>query len=187
MKIKSLLIVSALAAAFVAPEYAMAKPKPKPEKPDLSKNKEAAKEGKERPEIDREKIKDRLKAAFDKRKKNHKDAKRKDQKVLQKGRAFGKLVRDDEKVKELRDSFNAAAKEHHSQVKDLHKQLKDASDEDKEGLREQMKNLRKDWFENMKGNREEVRERIKDIREEFKNKRDEVIDANKEEGAEAGE
>ena len=41
--------------------------------------------------------------------------------------------------------------------------------------------------DSMKGNREEVRERIKDIREEFKNKRDEVIDANKEEGAEAGE
>ena len=109
MKIKSLLIIGAIAAAFVTPDYAMAKPKPT--KPDLSDKKEDAKEGKERPKIDREKIKERLKAAFDKRKKNHKDAKRKGQKVLQKGRAFGKLVRDDEKVKELRDSFNAAAKE----------------------------------------------------------------------------
>ena len=82
MKIKSLLIIGAIAAAFVTPDYAMAKPKPT--KPDLSDKKEDAKEGKERPKIDREKIKERLKAAFDKRKKNHKDAKRKGQKILQK-------------------------------------------------------------------------------------------------------
>ena len=82
------------------------------------------------------------------------------------GKAFGKLVRDDEKVKELREAFAAAAKNHHSKVKDLHKQFKDASDDDKAGLRDQLKNLRKDWFEGMKGNREEVRTRIKEIRDE---------------------
>ena len=120
----------------------------------------------------------RLKAAFEKRKKHHKDSKKKGHKLHHKGKAFGKLVRDDEKVKELRESFAAAAKEHHSKVRDLHKQLKDASDEDKDGLRDQLKNLRKDWFEGMKGNREEVRTRIKEIRDEFKNKRDEVIDGN---------
>ena len=128
------------------------------------------------------KIKERLKAAFDKRKKKRGDAKKQGHKVKGKGwqgwGAFGKLVRDDEKIKELRESFKAAAKEQHEKVKDLHKQLKDASDEDKDGLRDQLKGLRADWVEGMKGNREEVRARLKEIREEFKNKRDEVIDAN---------
>ena len=67
MKIKSLLFIGAIATAFLAPDYATAKPKPKPQKPDLSDNKEDAKEGKEKPKIDREKIKERLKAAFEKR------------------------------------------------------------------------------------------------------------------------
>ena len=61
-------------------------------------------------EKNREKIKERLKAAFEKRKKHHKDSKKKGHKIHHKGRAFGKLVRDDEKVKELRDAFAAAAK-----------------------------------------------------------------------------
>ncbi|MGB1744251.1 MAG: hypothetical protein ACPHL9_05175 [Limisphaerales bacterium] len=192
MKLKSLLIAGAVAAAFMAPEYATARPKPHKPKPDLTDKKDGAKEnakegGKERPKVDREKIKERLKAAFEKRKNHHKDAKSKGHKIKHQGRAFGKLVRDDDKIKELREAFEAAAKEHHEKVKGLHKQLKDASDEDKEGLREQLKNLRKDWFEGMKGNREEVRERIKEIREEFKNKRDDVIDANEEDGDKPGE
>ena len=191
MKLKSLLIAGAVAAAM-APEYATARPKPHKPKPDLTDKKDGAKEnakegGKERPKVDREKIKVRLKAAFEKRKKHQKYAKRKGHKIKHRGRAFGKLVRDDDKIKELREAFEAAAKEHHEKVKGLHKQLKDASDEDKEGLREQLKNLRKDWFEGMKGNREEVRERIKEIREEFKNKRDDVIDANEEDGDKPGE
>ena len=143
------------------------------------KDKEKPERPKPEKKIDREKIKERLKAAFEKRKKHHKDSKKKGHKLHHKGKAFGKLVRDDDKVKELRDSFAAAAKQHHSKVKVLHKQLKDASDEDKDWLRDQLKNLRKDWFEGMKGNREEVRTRIKEIRDEFKNKRDEVIDGNK--------
>ena len=191
MKLKSLLIAGAVAAAFMAPEYATARPKPHKQKSDLTDKKDGAKEnakegGKERPKVDREKIKERLKAAFEKRKKHHNDAKSKGHKIKHKGRAFGKLVRDDDKIKELREAFEAAM-EHHEKVKGLHKQLKDASDEDKEGLREQLKNLRKDWFEGMKGNREEVRERIKEIREEFKNKRDDVIDANEEDGDKPGE
>ena len=169
MKLKSLLIAGAVAAAM-APEYATARPKPHKPKPDLTDKKDGAKEnakegGKERPKVDREKIKVRLKAAFEKRKKHQKYAKRKGHKIKHRGRAFGKLVRDDDKIKELREAFVAAAKEHHEKVKGLHKQLKDASDEDKEGLREQLKNLRNDWFEGIKANREEVRECIKEIRE----------------------
>ena len=113
MKLKSLLIASAVAAAFMAPEYAMAKSKSRPPKPDLSDIKYDAKDvvkegGKERPKIDREKIKERLKAAFEKRKKHRKDANRKGNKIKHQGRAFGKLVRDDGKVKELREAFHAA-------------------------------------------------------------------------------
>ena len=191
MKIKTLLIPGAFAASFMAPDYATAQPKPKKPKPDFTGKKEDAKDdakegGKGKPKFDREKMKERLKAAFDKRKKDHKDKKRKGHKIKD-GKAFGKLVRDDEKVKELRDSFKEASKAHHDKVKALHKQLKDASDEDKDGLREQMKSLRTDWFESMKGNREEVRERIKEIREEFKNKRDDVIVANEEDGDKPGE
>ena len=78
MKLKSLLIAGAVAAAFMGPEYAMAHPKPRPpkHKPDLTDKKDDAKDdakegGKERPKVDREKIKERLKAAFEKRKKHH--------------------------------------------------------------------------------------------------------------------
>ena len=184
MKIKTLLIVGAIGIALATPESLQAqanpKPLPGPVKPDVGDAKEG---GKERPKFDATKIKERLKAAFDKRKKKRGDAKKKGNEVGGKkgrkgGGAFGKLVRDDEKIKELRDAFKAAAKEQHEKVKGLHKQLKDASDEDKDGLREQLKGLRADWVESMKGNSEEVRTRLKEIREEFKNKRDDVIDAN---------
>ena len=107
MKIKTLLIAGAFAASFMAPDYAMAQPKPKKPKPDLTDKKKEAKNdakegGKEKPKFDREKMKERLKAAFDKRKKDHKDKTLKGHKVKH-GKAFGKLVRDDEKVKELID------------------------------------------------------------------------------------
>jgi len=189
MKIKTLLIVSAIGIALATPESLQAQAKPKPAKPDVGDVKDDAKEGgKERPKFDVAKIKERLKAAFDKRKEKRGDAKKEGHKVGKGGGAFGKLVRDDEKIKELRESFKSAAKEQHEKVKDLHKQLKDASDEDKDGLREQLKGLRTDWVEGMKGNREEVRARLKEIREEFKNKRDEVIDANDDDGdADPGE
>ena len=184
MKIKTLLIVSAIGIALATPESLQAQANPKPVRPDVGDVKDDAKEGgKERPKLDVAKIKERLKTAFEKRKKNRGDAKKQGHKVKGKGGgAFGKLVRDDEKIKELRESFKAAAKEQHQKTRDLHKQLKDASDEDKDGLREQLKGLRADWVEGMKGNREEVRARLKEIREEFKNKRDEVIDANDDDG-----
>ena len=183
MKIKTLLIVSAIGIALATPESLQAQANPKPVKPDVGDVKGDAKEGgKERPKLDVAKIKERLKAAFEKRKKNRGDAKKRGHKVKgkggKKGGAFGKLVRDDDKIKELRESFKAAAKEQHQKTRDLHKQLKDASDDDKDGLRDLLKGLRADWVEGMKGNREEVRARLKEIREEFKNKRDEVIDAN---------
>ena len=184
MKIKTLLFVGAIGIALATPESLQAQANPKPVKPDVGDVKGDAKEGgKERPKFDVAKIKERLKAAFDKRKKKRGDAKKDGINVGGKkgpkgGGAFGKLVHDDEKIKELRESFKAAAKEQHQKTRDLHKQLKDASDEDKDGLREQLKGLRADWVEGMKGNREEVRARLKEIGEEFKNKRDEVIDAN---------
>ena len=125
------MIAAAVAAVLAMPESAQAHPKPKPKPPikEGGNAKEDAKEGgKERPKIDVAKIKERLKAAFEKRKKNHKNAKKDGHKVGGKkgrksGGAFGKLVRDDEKVKALREAFQAAAKEHHSKVKELHKQL----------------------------------------------------------------
>jgi hypothetical protein len=184
MKIKTLLIVSAIGIALATPESLQAQAKPKPVRPDVGDVKDNAKEGdKERPKLDVAKIKERLKAAFEMLKKNRGDAKKQGHKIKGKGGgAFGKLVLDDEKIKELRESFKAAAKEQHAKVKDLHKQLKDASDDDKDGLRDSLKGLRSDWVEGMKGNREEVRARLKEIREEFKNKRDEVIDANDDDG-----
>lgn len=187
MKIKTLLFVVAIGIALATPESLQAQANPKPVKPDVGNVKDHAKEGgKERPKFDVAKIKERLKTAFEKRKKNRGDAKKHGHKVKGKGGkgggAFGKLVHDDEKIKELRESFKAAAKEQHQNIRDLHKQLKDASDEDKDGLREQLKGLRADWVEGMKGNQEEVRARLKEIREEFKNKRDEVIDANDDNG-----
>jgi len=189
MKIKTVLFVGAITFALATPDSLMANPKPKPGRPDVGDVKDDAKEGgKERPKFDISKIKERLKAAFDKRKEKRGDAKKEGHKVGKGGGAFGKLIHDDEKIKELRESFKAGAKEQHQKIRDLHKQLKDASDEDKDGLREQLKGLRVDWVEGMKGNREEVRARLKEIREEFKNKRDEVIDANDDDGdADPGE
>ena len=72
MKIKTLLIVSAIGIALATPESLQAQAKPKPVKPDFGDVKGDAKEGgKKGPKFDASKIKDRLKAAFDKRKKNH--------------------------------------------------------------------------------------------------------------------
>ena len=194
MKIKTVLFVGAITLALATPDSLLANPKPKPGKPDVGNVKDHAKEGgKERPKFDVAKIKDRLKAAFEMLNKKRGDAKKDGVNVGGKkgpkgGGAFGKLVRDDEKIQWLRDSFKAASKEQHGKVKALHGQLKDASDEDKDGLRAQLKGQRSDWVESMKGNREEVRARLKEIREEFKNKRDEVIDANDDDGdADPGE
>ena len=93
MNIKNILkigLVTLFAASLTTAEARPNKDKEKPERPKPEKK------------IDREKIKERLKAAFEKRKKHHKDSKKKGHKLHHKGKAFGKLVRDDEKVKEHR-------------------------------------------------------------------------------------
>jgi len=128
--------------------------------------------------FDPAKVKERLKAAFEKRKKHRADAKKKGHKVggHKKHSGFGKLVRDDAKIKELREAFKAAAKKQWSGFdKD---KWKDATDDEKKALREQIAASRKGWMESVKSHRKEVHARIKEIREEFKNKRDEVIDGN---------
>jgi len=146
---------------------AEAKPKDKKERPD-----------KPRPEkVDREKVKERLKAAFEKRKKRRGDAKKDGHKIRHKGKAFGKLVRNDDKIKELRKEFDAAAKKIKGGF-DKSK-WKNATDEQKAALREKMKEAHKDWAETTKKHRAEVRKRIEEIRKEFKNNRDKVIDGNK--------
>ncbi len=82
MKIKTLLIVSAIGIALATPESLQAQAKPKPVKPDVGDVKDDAKE---RPKFDVEKIKERLKTAFEKRKKNRGDAKKHGHKVKGKG------------------------------------------------------------------------------------------------------
>ena len=130
---------------------------------------------------DADKVKARLKAAFDQRKKKRGDAKKRghkvhDRKKGEKWGAFGKLVRDDAKVKELKEAFAAASKKG---LKGFdRKAWKDATDDEKKALREKMAAARKGWFEKMKSHREEVSKRIKEIRKEFKNNRDKVIDGN---------
>ena len=90
--------------------------------------------------------------------------------------AFGKLVRDDAKIKELKEAFAAAAKKGRKGFDRA--AWKDATDDEKKALREKMSAGRKEWYEKMKTHREEVGKRIKEIREEFKNNRDKVIDGN---------
>ncbi len=155
------IMASVLSTAQAGPDKKKGKPdKPRPEK-----------------KIDREKVKERLKAAFDKRKKHRGNAKKKGQKVNHKGRAFGKLVRDDEKIKELRKNFSEASKKMKGNF-DKSK-FKDATDDQKAALRDQMKATHKEWAENAKKHRAEIRQRIAEIKKEFANKRDKVIDGNK--------
>ena len=142
------------------------------------------KKGKEKPDkphpekkIDREKVKERLKAAFDKRKKRRGDAKKKGSDIRSKGRAWGKLVRNDEKIKELKKDFEKASEK--IKLGFDKSKWKDSTDEQKEALREKMRAARKEWEVLAKKHREEVRKRMIEIRKEFANKRDKVIDGNK--------
>ena len=77
--------MSAIGIALATPESLQAQAKPKPAKPDVRDVKDDAKEGgKERPKFDSAKIKeikDRLKTAFEKRKKDRGDAKKDGHKV----------------------------------------------------------------------------------------------------------
>ena len=150
---------------------------PKPDKPEKGKPERGGKK------FDPAKAKERLKAAFDKRKKKRGDAKKSGHKVHdrkkgdhKKGSGFGKLVRDDAKIKELKDAFSKAAKG----LKGAFDRAgwKDATDEEKKALREKMAASRKEWAQQMRAHQKEVHARIKEIREEFKNNRDKAIDGN---------
>jgi chromosome segregation ATPase len=160
-------LVAIVASALTTMQAQVPKPAPKPDK--------------EKPERggkkwDSEKVKKRLKAAFENRKKHRGDAKKRGHKVHHKGKSFGKFVSNDDKVKQLRKDFAEAAKKIKGGL-DKSK-FKDATDEQKEALREKMKAAHKEWAELTKSHRKEVRERIEEIKKEFKNKRDKVIDAN---------
>jgi hypothetical protein len=158
-------LVAIIASVLSTAEARPKKDKEKPEKPHPEKK------------IDREKIKERLKAAFDKRKKRRGDAKKRGHKVRgHGGHAFGKLIRDDAKIKELREAFKKATEKMKGGF-DKSK-WKDATDEGKAALRDKLKASRKDWADAMKAHHKEVHARIKEIREEFKNNRDKVIDGN---------
>ena len=178
MFIKRILKIGLVAIVASALTTVQAQPAPKPDKPTKEKPERGGKVGK----WDKEKVKDRLKAAFDKRKKRRGDAKKKGHKVHdrkkgdKKGNAFGKLVRDDAKIKELKEAFAAASKKGWEGFD--RKAWKDATDDEKKALREKMAAGRKEWYEKMKTHREEVGKRIKEIRAEFKNNRDKVIDGN---------
>ena len=93
-------LIAIVASALTAAQAQVPKPAPKPDK--------------EKPERggkkwNPEKVKERLKAAFEKRKKHRGDAKKRGHKVRdhkkgdhKKDSGFGKLVRDEAKVKELK-------------------------------------------------------------------------------------
>ncbi len=171
MFIKRILKIGLVAIVASALTTLQAQPAPKPDKPD--------KEKPEKGKWNKENMKKRLKAAFEKRSKRHRDAKKRGHKVhdRKKGGSFGKLVRDDAKIKELKEAFAAAAKKGWKGFD--RKAWKDATDDEKKTLREKMAAGRKEWYEKMKSHREEVGKRIKEIRKEFKNNRDKVIDVNK--------
>ena len=160
-------LVAIIASALTTVE---ARPKPDKEKP----KKERPEKGEKK--WDRDKVKERLKAAFDKRRKNRGDAKKKGHKVHHRGHVFGKLVRDDAKIKEVREAFDTEAKKRWEGFD--RKAWKDATDEEKAALREKLAEGRKEWADKVKAHREEVKKRLEEIRAEFKNKRDKVIDGN---------
>jgi hypothetical protein len=170
-------LVAIVASALTTVQAQVTEPAPRPDKP----TKEKPERGKKK--WDHEKVKGRLKAAFEKRNKHRKDAKKRGHKVRdrkkgdhKKGSGFGKLVRDDAKIKELKEAFAAAAKKGHKGFDRA--AWGDATDDEKKALREKMSAGRKEWYEKMKTHREEVSKRIKEIRGEFKNNRDKVIDGN---------
>ena len=179
MFVKRILKIGLLAIVASALTTVQAQPAPKPdkEKPTKEKPERGAKKW------DPAKVKERLKAAFEKRRKHRGDAKKRGHKVRdhkkrdhKKDSGFGKLVRDDAKIKELKEAFAAAAKKHKGAFdRDA---WKDATDEEKKALREKVAASRKEWMEQMKAHRKEVHARIKEIRKEFKNNRDKVIDGN---------
>ena len=122
-------------------------------------------------------LKERFEAAKKKRDAKRGDAKKKGHKHKGPRGEFGKLVRNDEKIKELKKEFAAATEK--IKGKFDRKKFKDATDEEKAALRDKLRASRKEWEVAMKAHRVEVGKRIKEIREEFKNNRDKVIEGNK--------
>jgi len=174
---KRILKIGLVAIVASALTIVQAQPAPKPDKPTKEKPERGGKKW------DSEKVKERLKAAFEKRRKHRGDAKKRGHKVRdrkkgdhKKGGGFGKLVRDDAKIKELKEAFAKATKERKGTFDRA--AWKDATDEEKKALREKISASRKGWMEQMKSHHKEVHARIKEIREEFKNNRDKVIDGN---------
>ena len=177
MFIKRILKIGLVAIIASALTTAQAQRAPKPDKPAKEKPERGGKKW------NPEKVKERLKVAFEKRRKHRGDAKKRGHKVRdrkkgdhKKDSGFGKLVRDDAKIKELKEAFAAAAKKGHKGFDRA--AWGDATDDEKKALREKMSAGRKEWYEKMKTHREEVSKRIKEIRGEFKNNRDKVIDGN---------
>tara|TARA_R110000751_G_scaffold46690_1_gene104833 strand:+ start:225 stop:773 length:549 start_codon:yes stop_codon:yes gene_type:complete len=166
----------AIVASALTTVQAQRAPKPGKGKPTKEKSEKGGKKW------DSEKVKGRLKVAFEKRNKHRGDARKRGSKVRdrkkgnRKDSGFGKLVRDDARIKELKKAFAAAAKKQKG-VFDRDA-WRDATDEEKKALREKISASRKGWTEQMKAHRKEVSARIKEIGKEFKNNRDKVIGGN---------
>ena len=124
-----------------------------------------------------EEAKKKFNSAKKKRSKSRDEAKKRGSSNRGLSGRFGKLVRSDEKIKQLKKDFAAAEKKLKGNFD--RKQFKDATDEQKAALRDKAKASRKEWEQAMRAHRTEVGKRIKEIRDEFKNKRDKVIDTNK--------
>ena len=96
-------LTAIIASTLVVTQAQVPQPAPKPDKPKKEKPERGGKKW------DPAKAKDRLKAAFEKRNKRRGDAKKRGNKVRDRKRGddrrddgFGKLVRDDAKIKELK-------------------------------------------------------------------------------------
>ena len=124
-------LTAIIASTLAAAQAQVPQPAPKPDKPKKEKPERGGKKW------DSTKVKERLKTAFEKRSKHRGDAKKRGNKVRdrKKDSGFGKLVRDDAKIKELKEAFAAATKKNKPAFdRDA---WKDATDDEKKALREQ--------------------------------------------------
>tara|TARA_B100000700_G_scaffold215814_1_gene237218 strand:+ start:2246 stop:2791 length:546 start_codon:yes stop_codon:yes gene_type:complete len=126
----------------------------------------------EKPEVNFGEVSEGMKIAFEKIKSKRNESQIRDTK------SFGKLVADDEQIKEIRESFRTAITDQAERFKQLIESLDGSTEDNKESLRENLKSLRTEWFESLKANREEFRLRIKEIRNEFENDREDILDSN---------
>ena len=126
----------------------------------------------EKPEVNFGEVSERMKIAFENIKSKRNVSQIRDNK------SFGKLVVDDEQIKEIRESFRTAITDQAERFKQLIESLDGSTEDNKESLRESLKSLRTEWLESLKVNREEFCLRIKEIRNEFKNDREDILDSN---------